>query len=382
MKPDGKSASWIDWLARGVRARNGPAPAMPLRATIRPPASTYEPIWRQMLNAMTDAAMMLDARGSIVTINAAAGALFQVKLGHDVSHLRVPLLLDAVHVALQSQVTQACELHVASPVERHLSGTATPLRASAPSDPALLIVLRDRTEIERLAQMRADFVANASHELRTPLASLKGFIETLQGAAKDDPEAREKFLGIMQEQADRMSRLIEDLLSLSRIEMREHLAPTAIADVRAIVDEIEKGMQPLAETNGRHLTVRRLEKPVCVMGDRDELAQVVQNLVHNAIKYGRPQGTVAVSVRRDGQRVLISVTDDGIGIAPQHLPRLTERFYRVSAKESRERGGTGLGLAIVKHIVNRHRGELRIESELGKGSTFTVVLPAAGQSRA
>jgi two-component system phosphate regulon sensor histidine kinase PhoR len=239
-------------------------------------------------------------------------------------------------------------------------------------------VLRDLTEQDRLARMRADFVANASHEMRTPLASLVGFIETLQGRASDDPVAQARFLAIMSEQAARMSRLVDDLLSLSRVEMREHVPPRTAIDLNETVATAIQALEPVAQRSGAKLALSFCDAPAMVLGETDEIVQVVQNLVQNAIKYGRPGGTVDVAVRRMRQgptmRLAIAVTDEGPGIAPEHLPRLTERFYRVNAKSSREKGGTGLGLAIVKHIANRHRGELRVASELGKGSTFTFVI--------
>jgi two-component system, OmpR family, phosphate regulon sensor histidine kinase PhoR len=181
----------------------------------------------------------------------------------------------------------------------------------------------------------------------------------------------------MQAQAERMSRLIEDLLSLSRIEMREHVPPTTSVDVNGVVQDALSALKQNADKNGITLRAQLPADPTLVIGDRDELAQVAQNLVQNAIKYGRRGGHVDVSVSRHDARVELAVTDDGIGIAPEHLPRVAERFYRVSAQDSKERGGTGLGLAIVKHIVNRHRGELQITSVLGEGSTFTAVMPAA-----
>jgi two-component system phosphate regulon sensor histidine kinase PhoR len=231
--------------------------------------------------------------------------------------------------------------------------------------------------------MRADFVANASHELRTPLASLKGFVETLQGAAKDDPAARERFLEVMREQTARMSRLVDDLLSLSRVEMREHLPLPARVDLEDALAHVVQVLQPLAAQAGASLELARLGRPALVRGDRDEIVQVFQNLIQNAIKYGKQGGQVRIAIGEEPAagsrpaRFTASVADDGPGIAPEHLPRLTERFYRVDAAASRERGGTGLGLAIVKHILNRHRGELLIRSRVGEGSTFTVTLPAA-----
>lgn len=370
------------WAARDLfsmtsnRAEHSDRMQRPANAAVR-----REPLWQQMLDAIPDAALALDARRNVLAANARLVDLQAFVPGKHVAQLRDPELLAAVEKAIETGQAQYFDMQLVSPVERQLAGVATPLSAPESAAPALIIVLRDRTEIERLAEMRADFVANASHELRTPLASLKGFIETLQGAAKDDAQARAQFLIIMQQQAERMTRLIEDLLSLSRIEMNEHVAPTAIVDAAEIAGTTGSAMQPIAAENGRHLTISLLAQPAIVVGDRDQLAQVLQNLIQNAIKYGRAHGTVAVSVRCDGDQVAMVVADDGIGIAPEHIPRLTERFYRVSAKESRERGGTGLGLAIVKHIVNRHRGELRISSQLGKGSTFTVLLPQAEPRR-
>jgi two-component system phosphate regulon sensor histidine kinase PhoR len=336
-------------------------------------------LWRQVLDAVPDPALMLDPDRDIMAANPAAESLFPGCSGRHITHVaRDPELLGAVGRAASLGTRQAFEMHTVAPVEQHLSGVVAPLTVSGPGvGPALLLIIRDRTEVERTAQLRADFVANASHELRTPLASLRGFVETLQGAAKDDAKARAQFLVIMQEQAERMSRLIDDLLSLSRIEMREHLAPTGAVDLLAIATTAARGLAPVAERAGIRLNLPDMVAGLTVAGDADELGQVAQNLIQNAIRYGRRGGRVDVTVTREGPRVSLKVADDGIGIAPEHLPRLTERFYRVSAKQSRERGGTGLGLAIVKHIVNRHRGELRIESEPERGSIFTVFLPAS-----
>ncbi len=229
--------------------------------------------------------------------------------------------------------------------------------------------------------MRADFVANASHELRTPLAYLKGSVETLLGPAKDDTAAREAFLKTMGEQAERMSRLVDDLLSLSRVEMREYLPPSGGADLAAVLADVAQTLEPMAQQAGVTLSLTGEDTPAVVRGDHDELAQVFQNLVQNAIKYGRKGGKVDVRLSEEAGgravRYRVDVIDDGLGIAPQHLPRLTERFYRVNVAASREKGGTGLGLAIVKHILNRHRGELLIDSRLDQGSTFSVILPRA-----
>jgi two-component system phosphate regulon sensor histidine kinase PhoR len=238
--------------------------------------------------------------------------------------------------------------------------------------------------MRRAEEMRADFVANASHELRTPLAAVSGFIDTLRGHAKNDSEARERFLEIMSVEAGRMRRLIEDLLSLTRIELNEHNPPAGEEDVVAMTREAAAALAPLADAEGIAIHIAE-HAPLRVTGARDELIQVFQNLMHNAIKYGRQCGTVRVSFaesetnakRGGGRQVSVSVADEGEGIPRDAIPRLTERFYRVDVRRSRERGGTGLGLAIVKHILNRHHGRLHIESVLGTGSTFTVHLPAS-----
>jgi two-component system phosphate regulon sensor histidine kinase PhoR len=230
--------------------------------------------------------------------------------------------------------------------------------------------------------MRADFVANASHELRTPLATLSGFIETLQGPARDDTAARERFLKIMQAQATRMARLIDDLLSLSRIELNAHLRPDKEVDLSAIVRQVADGLQMLALDRGVEVKVRAPAKPLLVLGDRDELLRVFENLVENALKYASSGKKVDIDVavvegsgsRREAR---VAIRDYGPGIAPEHLPRLTERFYRVDVAESRAQGGTGLGLALAKHILNRHGGRLTIESVLGQGATFISYLPLA-----
>ena len=228
--------------------------------------------------------------------------------------------------------------------------------------------------------MRADFVANVSHELRTPLAALTGFIDTLQGPARDDPAARERFLGIMQAQAWRMARLIDDLLSLSRIELRAHQRPETAIDVVPIVRQVIDGLQTLARDRDVAIEVDAPAEPLVVRGDRDELLRLFENLIENGLKYGasgkRLEIALARTERPDGRPELrASVRDHGPGIAAEHLPRLTERFYRVDVGESRAQGGTGLGLALVKHILNRHQGTLAIDSKAGEGATFTVRLP-------
>jgi two-component system phosphate regulon sensor histidine kinase PhoR len=342
-------------------------------------------LWRMVIDAVPEPAVALDPAARVVHANHQAEDLFGTRRvgGHIASMSRDPGLLAAVEEALGSRQPQTVELHGRVPVERRLLATTVPLDLSAAllrDAPALLITFRDLTEQDRLARMRADFVANASHELRTPLAYLKGSVETLQGSAKDDPVAREAFLKTMGEQAERMSRLVDDLLSLSRVEMREYLPTSGEVDLATVLADVAQTLEPIAQQAGIALSLACKEEPALVRGDYDELAQVFQNLVQNAVKYGHSGGKVDVRLARERAQKLdryrIDVIDDGLGIAPQHLPRLTERFYRVNVAASREKGGTGLGLAIVKHILNRHRGELLITSTLGQGSTFSVLLPA------
>jgi two-component system phosphate regulon sensor histidine kinase PhoR len=252
-----------------------------------------------------------------------------------------------------------------------------------------LVVLSDRTRERVVERMRADFVANVSHELRTPLASLIGFVETLRGPAADDPPAQQRFLEIMAEQGARMNRLIDDLLSLSRIELTEHQVPSEPLDLAGLIQRMVAGFEPrLAQRDVKLAMQIQADLPV-VAGDADQMAQVLQNLLDNGLKYGRDGGVLSLDVRlaEPGNRwpgrrgIVVAVADQGTGIPREHLPRLTERFYRVDKGRSRAVGGTGLGLAIVKHIVNRHRGQLLIESEVGKGTTVSVWLPLAQAPR-
>jgi two-component system phosphate regulon sensor histidine kinase PhoR len=343
--------------------------------------------WRAVVDAIPTAALALDAAGTVVHHNRLVAELFpKIRNGQPMSQVsRNPDLLAAVDRALASEERIDVELIERVPVERRVSATVSRLgRSTAPSSPQLLVTFRDLTEQDRLSQMRADFIANASHEMRTPLASLRAFVETLQGPAREDAVARERFLRLMASQAERMTRLIDDLLSLSRVEMRVHLPPRGIVELNETAAYVCQSLEPVAEGSKTALSLIRNETPARIRGDREEIVQVLQNLIQNAIKYGREGGHVKVRVGRDapqgsaGARVWVSVSDDGPGIAPVHLPRLTERFYRVNVASSREKGGTGLGLAIVKHILNRHRGELKITSKLGVGSTFTASFEELG----
>lgn len=343
-----------------------------------------------ILVTLPDPLIMLDARRRILRLNAAAESLFgSGAANRDLTDvLREPTLLEAVDEILAGAANRVVEFAIPGPVQRHFAARAARLPAPTADGTVAILTLHDMTSAKRAEQLRADFVANASHELRTPLSSLLGFIETLRGPAKDDQEARHRFLSIMHDQALRMTRLVEDLLSLSRIEMKEHTAPTEQADLERLIRSVVGSVEPPAREKSMTLEIE-LAGLAPVVGDADDLAQVFQNLIDNAVKYGRSGTAVRVLAgdqARASQRlglpaVAVSVIDRGEGIAREHLPRLTERFYRVDKARSRRLGGTGLGLAIVKHIVNRHRGAIEVDSVEGEGSTFTVILPAVAQTR-
>jgi two-component system phosphate regulon sensor histidine kinase PhoR len=292
-------------------------------------------------------------------------------------HLRSPALNDAVTQALQGKASRV-DIEEKIPVERWISFFLSPLSlARNGAIDHACITVHDRTEQKRAERMRVDFVANASHELRTPLASLLGFVETLQGPARDDEKSRAHFLQVMRLQAQRMSRLVDDLLSLSSIEMHLHIQPDTLLEITPLLQNTLDGLKPLAAERGVELVLKKPDQRLTVRGDRDELYRAFENLIENAIKYGEGGKKVEVHIASSKNIVHIAVRDFGPGIADAHLPRLTERFYRVDEASSREKGGTGLGLAIVKHILNRHRGGLEIESHIGQGSVFTALLPLA-----
>lgn len=345
-----------------------------------------------ILEALTDPVFLLDNRSIVTSVNLAARTLWpSLTEGMPFSFaLRYPDLIEAVSNVLDGASERSVELFERVPVERSFLVRIARLSEASSAEsrfaPIIIVIFRDLTDARRLESMRVDFVANASHELRTPLASLLGFIETLQGSARNDLKAHERFLGIMREQAQRMARLIDDLLSLSRVEMSEHKQPIDRVDFGALVQEMVDMLRPLARERNVEIFYQLPEKPVSVLGERDELLRLIENLIENAIKYGQSGGKVEVSIdcsspSSNGHReVEFAVRDFGPGIAAEFIPRLTERFYRIDVAASRDKGGTGLGLAIVKHILNRHRGRLVVESQLGKGSVFRVILPmsAAG----
>jgi two-component system phosphate regulon sensor histidine kinase PhoR len=364
------------------------APALPHPPIVksRSPAA-INPQLAAVVAALPEAALLVDRRGTILVGNdAAIATLGPVRRGEAISFtVRAPDVIEAVRAAAADGDPRRIEFAERVPAGRAFEAHVLPIAFAArepgatPAPDVILITFRDLTAQHRVDQMRADFVANASHELRTPLASLSGFIETLQGPAREDASAREKFLSIMVEQAKRMSRLIDDLLSLSRIELNAHLRPQTVIDLVPIMAHVCDTLSPLAHERGVKLELKKDPDKLPVLGERDELVRLFENLIENALKYGASGKRVEVAIRAEpgeGEAV-VSVRDFGPGIAPEHLPRLTERFYRVDVAASRAHGGTGLGLAIVKHILARHRGRLMIASEAGNGATFTARLPLA-----
>lgn len=343
-----------------------------------PPADT-------LLANIPDPIILIDRRMVVFETNAAAQDLLPaLRKGFPLSFsLRNPDVLGGI-----DQVLRTGETIKVQHIERHPAERAFELQISllGGNEQWALLFFRDLTSARRLEKMRVDFIANVSHELRTPLASVIGFIETIQGPARADAAAREKFLGVMLTQARRMARLIDDLLSLSRIELHVHIAPESPLDLEDTVRHILPALAQLADESNVELAFRAEGGPFVINGDRDEMLRIIENLVENAIKYGGEGGRIDISLLRlppeesRAARIELSVRDYGAGIAPEHLPRLTERFYRTDTDMSRRKGGTGLGLAIVKHIVIRHRGSLAIESEPGKGATFRVSIPARAES--
>ena len=415
---DVKAVSWMLLVACGVTGLAAWHVVERLGAAA-PPATFAEraahedaPPYASLIDALPDPVLVIAAHEPedltgrrFVLVNAAARETLRVQYdaGLLVTVIRDPGVLEAVDEALFGELEAEAVYEMGGVQERVMRAIAKPLGQAPDGAHLALLVLRDETDIRRAERTRADFLANASHELRTPLASLSGFIETLRGHARDDAGAREKFLSIMQAQAERMSRLIDDLLSLSRIELNEHIAPHGEVDLVRVVMDVVDSLGPLA--NDRGVRLEPVDLPACgqVMapGDRDQIIQVIQNLVDNAVKYTPAGAAVRIAMRpdvsaaeaaapgdpraarfslltpdrADDRYCAIRVTDAGVGLARAHLPRLTERFYRVEGQKSGERSGTGLGLAIVKHIVNRHRGGLAVESVQGEGATFTAYFP-------
>jgi two-component system phosphate regulon sensor histidine kinase PhoR len=336
-----------------------------------------------LVEGLHEAAIVLDREGRVVAFNDEAVSIAPA-LRHGepaLISLRMPELVDAIRRAAKRREPQRVEFFERVPTDRWFEAFVTPVKPPGERvGDLVLLTFNDLTPLRRVEEMRADFIANASHELRTPLAALLGFIETLQGPAKNDVAAREKFLGIMQAQATRMARLIDDLLSLSRIELNAHLQPSTPVELAPLVRQVVDGLMTLARDREVEIKVAAPAEALVVLGERDELIRALENLVENALKYGAAGRRVDITLQRGQTRAgapeaRITVRDFGPGIAPEHLPRLTERFYRVDVSDSRAQGGTGLGLALVKHVLNRHGGRLSIESTLGAGAAFTMHLP-------
>ena len=358
--------------------------------------------------ALPEPIFVLDADGIVEHANPAALELVGMKEAagrHFASVLRAPEVFEAAEAVLSSHESQSVEFTTIGGVERTCRASITPIDtgdADLQTHPRTLVFIRDLTSERRVEQMRADFIASASHELRTPLASVLGFIETLRGHAKDDPEAQEKFLSTMQSQAERMQRLVADLMSLSRIELNEHVPPRARVDLADLANDVIDSLAPLLQSGGAIVDfIKDDDQSTNIRADHDEIFQAIQNLIDNAVKYGGDPAMVKLRVGRgasptpfsDGppahragdsaeqvaarlgvsvdDLVYVQVRDFGPGIERADLPRLTERFYRVNIERSRKSGGTGLGLAIVKHIMNRHKGGFQIESRLAGGAVFT-----------
>ncbi|MFQ3595901.1 MAG: ATP-binding protein [Sphingomonadaceae bacterium] len=330
------------------------------------------------IGALPDPALVVGDNWRVAAANEQARALFGPRIGSaDLRQaVRHPAVLDAVRAAMSGDSPAVREVAALG----HAEG-AFRVRAVALPERRFLVTFADITQARLAERMRADFVANASHELRTPLSNITGFIETLLGPAADDEPARRRFLEIMGREAARMSRLIDDLLSLSRIELDKYVRPQAPLDLPPLLADVGKTLAMRLEADGRRLLIEVPESLPQAVGDRDQILQVLHNLVSNALKYGHSGTPIRLSAAHvaataRGEEVLrIQVEDVGDGIAPEHLPRLTERFYRVDTGRSRSMGGTGLGLAIVKHIVERHRGRLDITSRQGEGTTVSFTLP-------
>lgn len=329
------------------------------------------------LAALDIPALIIDREASVLVQNAAVEKAFGAfpAGAHISSKLRSPGLLDMVRETIATNTPNQIEHSERLPSERVYIVRIAPVELPEADVETgfFLLSFRDISELRHIDRMRSDFVANASHELRTPLASLRGFIETIQGPAKADPKAQQRFLGIMLDQTTRMSRLVDDLLSLSRLELKSHIAPDQKVDLVPLLGHVRDSLLPLAGdldvTINLHMPAGKVE----VLGDRDELVQVFENLMENACKYGQEGKAVEVTLLNEpGQAVEVVVSDSGPGIPAEHVPRLTERFYRVNVEDSRSKKGTGLGLAIVKHILTRHRARLIVKSEVGKGTDFTV----------
>ncbi|OLP53274.1 phosphate regulon sensor histidine kinase PhoR [Rhizobium rhizosphaerae] len=346
------------------------APAAPPSAVVQ-----FDPL-AAAFDALDMPVLVISREQLVVFQNQAAEMIFGVIPPQTdlAARLRSPAILDLVRETIATGRPNQIEYAERLPAETVYTLRAAPVMAGLADQPPLFVLsFRDVSQARRIERMRTDFIANASHELRTPLASLRGFIETLLGPARNDPQAHARFLGIMLEQTNRMSRLIDDLLSLSRLELKAHIAPNQLVDLVPLLGHVRDALLPLAGELDVTVELILPEGPVTVRGDGDELIQVFQNLIENGCKYGQDGKRVEVRLTGgEGKPVEVFVRDWGPGMAAEHVPRITERFYRVNVEASRSKKGTGLGLAIVKHILTRHRARLIIQSELGQGTTFIV----------
>lgn len=378
--------SWL-FLAAAVLAMFAVAAITPRRHVEKSPLAQEPAAERQgmgglsaeaLADAVDEPLILFDGAGGVIHANRAAVEAFGVvDRGLPILlKFRAPEVQAAIGRVLAGAPSAVVDHADRIPVERAYRITISTVEGGSG---LFVLSFKDQSEARRIDRMRADFIANASHELRTPLASIAGFIETLRGPARNDDAARERFLGIMHDQTGRMARLIDDLLSLSRIEMKPYLPPGARADVRQVVESVIDTLGPLARESGVVIERELADIPSVVRGDRDELFQVFQNLLENACKYGSRGGRVIVSSALEDvggkPGLAVTVRDFGPGIPADHIPRITERFYRVDVETSRAQKGTGLGLSIVKHILTRHNGRLTIRSEVGEGASFTVHLP-------
>jgi two-component system phosphate regulon sensor histidine kinase PhoR len=326
-----------------------------------------------LLEALSEAALIAD-QGRVIASNSAARELLGSGIDGGPLHgvISHPAALESLERS-GSEDGDDVELAGLGGSKRHWLMRSAPLESGA-----FLIRFVDRSEARAAEQMRVDFVANASHELRTPLSTLIGYAETLRERGDEiDPDTRERFLLVVHEEARRMQRVVEDLISLSRIEAEKFTAPTEAVDLKPLIEQALSGMRRIADERGSTLVQDVEEGLQPLAADRSQVLQLLDNLITNALRYGEPKTPVTVSAHREGPMIHLAVRDEGEGIAPEHLRRVTERFYRVDNSRSRSLGGTGLGLSIVKHIVERHRGRLTIESELGKGTTVHIFMPVA-----
>ena len=335
-----------------------------------------EDIENQLINEIEDYILFINSFNAISAANKAAKSFYGDIIGKNLSSfLRAPDLLDKIEKCRDKRVNEYLEFEINLPTYSFFRLTIVPL-----SQKNVLIVVKDYTDVKKSEQLRSDFVANVSHELKTPLVSIKGFLETISNSAKDDPKAQEKFIKIMQEQANKMEILILDLMSLSRIEMQEHIQPDGKVDMKEIISNIQNIPNKILSNKNININFKIEDNLPFVRGDYDKLSEVVQNIYDNAIKYTKENTTIDILLKSNPEKfsngsVFLSIKDEGIGIAKEEIHRVTERFYRSANAKKNMIQGTGLGLAIVKHIVNQHRGELEINSRLNEGSEFIIHLP-------